>query len=150
LPEDWQEILAMRFREKMLDLQQREDKHDTEGVVWEDDGERPATKADNDDGLSIPASLRRQKPATSATHVSHLPTPSLKERLLADIPALASPQDCLHWGLAMSGFADQLRKEDREELSAALHARQTAILNEITMPPIPHQRRFDGFPLERH
>jgi hypothetical protein len=121
LPEDWQDTLRMRYQELMLDLQNRERKveeHDQDGVIWEEGGERPATKADNDDGLDIPPALRRPKPELT-----------LKERLLADIPALASPQDCLHWGLAMSGFADQLRKEDRDELSAALQARQKALLN---------------------
>jgi hypothetical protein len=108
----------MRYQELMLDLQNRELRHDADGVVWEEDGERPATKADNDDGLDIPPALRRPKPELT-----------LKERLLADIPALASPQDILHWSLAMSGFADQLRKEDRDELSAALQARQKALLN---------------------
>jgi hypothetical protein len=122
----------------MLDLQQREERADADGIVWEDDGEHPATVADNDDGLTIPPVLRRQKPA-----------PSLKERLLADIPHLASAQDCLHWSLAMSNFADQLRKEDREEISVALQARQKALLAETQMPPIPHQRRFDGFPMGR-
>jgi hypothetical protein len=43
-------------------------------VIWDEAGERPATKADNDDGLDIPPALRRGKPV-----------PSLKERLLADI-----------------------------------------------------------------
>jgi hypothetical protein len=169
LPEDWQDILRLRVQERMNDLQRRErehdadaqrhadgwgnfqgdrlikavrchdPKHDPNGVVWEEGGERPATAADNDDGLNIPAALdRRQKLA-----------PSLKERLMADIPALASPQDILHWGLAMSGFAEQLCKEDRDEIGAALQARQTAILSDLSsqVPPIPHQRRFDGFPI---
>ena len=94
------------------------EEHDADGVVWEEDCERPATKADNDDGLEIPPALRRQKPE-----------PSLKERLLADIPTLASPQDILHWSLAMSGFADQLGKEDRDEIAGVLQARQKALLN---------------------
>jgi hypothetical protein len=140
LPEDWQDILRLRVQERMNDLQNRErnPEHDADGVVWDEEGERPATAADNDDGLGIPAALRRQKPA-----------PSLKERLMADIPALASPQDILHWSLAMSGFAEQLRKEDRDEISAALQARQSAILSDLSsqLPPIPHQRRFDGFPI---
>jgi hypothetical protein len=55
LPEDWQDTLRMRFRELMLDLQQRELRYDANGVVvWEEDGERPATPADNDGGLDIP------------------------------------------------------------------------------------------------
>jgi DNA invertase Pin-like site-specific DNA recombinase len=32
-------------------------------VIWDEAGERPATKADNDDGLDIPPALRRGKPA---------------------------------------------------------------------------------------
>ncbi|HWO85005.1 MAG TPA: hypothetical protein VNN75_00775, partial [Stellaceae bacterium] len=56
------------------------------------------------------------------------PEPSLKDRLMADIPNLGSPQDCLHWGLAMSGFADQLRKDDRDEIAGALQARQKLLL----------------------
>jgi hypothetical protein len=47
----------MRYQEHLLDLQNRELKHDADGVVWEEDGERPATKADNDDGLDIPPAL---------------------------------------------------------------------------------------------
>jgi hypothetical protein len=119
LPEDWQETLRMRYSEHMLDLQNREHKpeHDADGVVWEVDGERPATKADNDDGLDIPPALRRLKQE-----------PTLKERLLADIPALASPQDILHWSLAMSRHADALPKPDQDEIGAALQARQKIIL----------------------
>jgi hypothetical protein len=40
-----------------------------------------------------------------------------------------SAQDCLHWSLAMSGFADQLRKEDRDEIAGVLQARQKALLS---------------------
>jgi hypothetical protein len=111
----------MRYQEHMLDLQNLElkvEEHDQDGVIWDEAGERSATKADNDDGLDIPTALRREKPA-----------PTLKERLLADIPNLGSPQDCLHWSLAMSGFADQLRKEDRDEIAGVLQARQKALLN---------------------
>jgi hypothetical protein len=110
----------MRYSEHMLDLQNREHKpeHDADGVVWEEDGERPATKADNDDGLDIPTALRRLKPE-----------PSLKDRLLADIPNLSSAHDCLHWGLAMSDMADRLPKEDRAEIAGVLQARQKALLN---------------------
>jgi hypothetical protein len=45
----------------------------------------------------------------------------------------------------MSGFADQLGKADRDEVSAALQARQKAVLNEHVQPA-PHQRRL--FPIE--
>jgi hypothetical protein len=117
LPEDWQDTLRMRYQEKMLDLQQRELKHDADGVVWEENGERPITAADMvDDGLSLPSTLRRPKPE-----------PSLKDRLLGDIPTLGSTQDCLRWGFAMSTFTESLRKEDRDEVGAALLARQKSL-----------------------
>jgi hypothetical protein len=54
---------------------------------------------------------------------------TLKERLLADIPALGSPHDVLHWSLAMSRSADALPKADQDEIGAALQARQKALLN---------------------
>jgi hypothetical protein len=118
LPEDWQDTLRMRYQEKMLDLQQRELKHDADGVVWEENGERPITAADMvDDGLSLPSTLRRPKLE-----------PSLKDRLLADIPALASPQDILHWSLAMSAYSSGLKPADRDEITAALQSRQKIIL----------------------
>jgi hypothetical protein len=88
----------------------------------------------------------------SAKDINTEPQLSLKEQMLADIPDLASVHDILRWGLSMSAKADQLSKEDREQVSAALQGRQQAILNEMgsQMPPIPHQRRFDGFPLGHH
>src|SRR5262249_46695168 len=88
LPEDWQDVLRLRFQERMLDLQQREIKpeHDADGVVWDEHAERPATAADHGDGLDIPPALdRRPKPELT-----------LKERLLADIPNLGSHRDCTH------------------------------------------------------
>jgi hypothetical protein len=119
LPEDWQDTLRMRFRELMLDLQQREIiPCDADGaVVWEEHGERPATAADVvNDGLDIPPALRRPKPE-----------PTLKERLLADVPALRSSEDILQWSLAMSTVAEGLRPAERDEITAALAARQKII-----------------------
>lgn len=52
LPEDWQDILRMRFRERMLDLQRAEPvsaseaQPDADGVIWEETSERPATAED--------------------------------------------------------------------------------------------------------
>lgn len=73
LPEDWQEILRMRYQERMLDLQNKEitvPVHDKDGVIWDEDGERPATPADRsgyypeipkDDGLDIPPQFDRRR-----------------------------------------------------------------------------------------
>ena len=118
LPEDWQDTLRMRYQERMLDLQNREIEHDANGVVWDADGERPATAADRDDGLDIPPMFDRRPKRE----------PTLKERLLADIPALGSPQDVLHWSLAMSSYSDGLKPADRDEITTALQARQRALL----------------------
>lgn len=71
LPEDWQDVLRLRYQEAMLDLQNKEIKvpvHDKDGVIWDEDGERPATPSDKagfypeipqDDGLDIPPQFRR-------------------------------------------------------------------------------------------
>lgn len=73
LADDWQEILRMRYQERMLDLQHKEISlpvHDKDGVIWEEEGERPATPADRagfypeipkDDGLDIPDYLQRKR-----------------------------------------------------------------------------------------
>jgi hypothetical protein len=130
LPEDWQDILRGRYQEQMLDLHNREAGHDADGVVWEDDGERPATpddrrsgtavrNSDLDDDLDIPVMLDRRPTVTK----------NLKAQLLADIPNLASARDCLHWSLATSNVADRLPKADRDEIADALRAHQKAILN---------------------
>ena len=47
LPVDWVEILRCRFAEKLAALCQH---HDADGVVWEDDGERPAKTDDAPSG----------------------------------------------------------------------------------------------------
>jgi hypothetical protein len=55
LPEDWQDILRLRYQEKMLELRQRAEKgHDADGVVWEEDSERPATAADTAQVIAMP------------------------------------------------------------------------------------------------
>ena len=73
LPEDWQDILRLRYREQMLDLQNKEiavPDHDKDGVIWDEEGERPAMPADRggyypeipkDDGLDIPDYLQRKR-----------------------------------------------------------------------------------------
>jgi ERF superfamily len=114
LPSDWQDTLRLRYQEHLIDLQNRELKHDADGVVWEEDGERPATQADNDDGLDIPAVLDRRPKRE----------PTLKERLLAAVPDLGSVRDCLHYSLEMSKFDGELSKHDRDEIAGALRARQ--------------------------
>jgi hypothetical protein len=83
-------------------------------VVWDTDRERAPTP---DDGLDIPPALDRRPKRE----------PTLKERLLADIPNMGSVQDCTHWSLAMSGFADQLTPGDRDEIAAALRTRQKVL-----------------------
>jgi hypothetical protein len=118
LPEDWQEILRLRYQERMLDLQHREQKHDVDGVVWEDDGERPATAADKEDGLDIPPMLDRRPKLVQ----------SLKQKLLADIPALGTVRDCLHYSLEMSKFDGDLSPADRDEIAGALRARQKVLM----------------------
>ncbi len=69
LPEDWQDVLRLRYQEAMLDLQNKETKpapppiHDKDGVIWDEDGEQPAggfyPEIPKDDGLDIPPYLRR-------------------------------------------------------------------------------------------
>jgi hypothetical protein len=103
-------------------------------VVWEETEERPATAADFDDGLDIPPALDRRPKRE----------PSLKERLLGVILGLSSPRECLTWGLEMDRTAAQLPKAEREEVSAALLQRQTALLNDH-VPPAQHQARL--FPI---
>lgn len=71
LPEDWQDVLRLRYQEAMLDLQNQEIKvpaHDKDGVIWDEEGERPATPADKfypdipkDDDLDIPAAFDRRR-----------------------------------------------------------------------------------------
>lgn len=49
LPEDWQDILRLQYEESIQTMRQQEPvtpRHDTDGVIWEDDGERPMTPAD--------------------------------------------------------------------------------------------------------
>lgn len=165
LPPEWQEILRMRMSEKMLNLQQQvKPGHDQDGVVWEADGERPLTDEEKieafrqslqrvnaamderiargpskvdakDDGLDIPLALDR-RPKRELT---------VKGQLLGDIMHLATARDCLTWGLGMDRVAAGLAKVDREEISTALLARQTALLDEHVRPA-PHQRRL--FPIE--
>jgi hypothetical protein len=73
LPEDWQDTLRMRYQEHMLDLQNREVQHDADGVVWEEDGERPATEADRDDGLDIDRCSKRELPLGQEAGCLHMP-----------------------------------------------------------------------------
>ena len=123
LPNDWQDILRGRYQEHMLDLQNREVQHDADGVGWEEDGERPATAADNDDGLDIPPALDRRPKRE----------PTIKERLLAGIPDLGSVRDVVHYGLQMSKFDGELSAADRDEIAGALRARQKILaLNGVT------------------
>lgn len=55
MPDDWQDILRMRYRERMLDLQRSEPvgsseaQPDADGVIWEETHERPATAEDKAD-----------------------------------------------------------------------------------------------------
>jgi hypothetical protein len=49
MPVDFQDILRLRYQERMLDLRDKESAdaaHDDDGVVWEETGERPATVVD--------------------------------------------------------------------------------------------------------
>jgi hypothetical protein len=55
--------------------------------------------------------------------------PTLKDRLLSDIPTLKSAHDCMRWGFEMFDYADQLPKPDREEITTALMARQRSLMN---------------------
>ena len=64
LPKDWQEIITLRYQERIVELRQGPQKtvegvaHDADGVVWEEDGERPATPEDFSKGADIPASAK--------------------------------------------------------------------------------------------
>jgi hypothetical protein len=66
LPEDWQDILRLRYSERLVELRQHQGKpqHDADGVIWEEDGERPATAADRIDHTpspnGVPAFLSRE------------------------------------------------------------------------------------------
>jgi hypothetical protein len=142
---EWQEIIGMQSAERMMELQQkaraeevlndavrRHAGHDADGVVWD---EAEVRKPTEDDGLTLPAALR----------VAPKREPSVKERLLADIPRLATARDCLAWGLEMDRFAAELPKADRDEISAVLLDRQAQLIREH-VPPAPHQRRL--FPID--
>jgi hypothetical protein len=134
--------------------------HDANGVIWDETEERPATEAETaelqnsmlranaaletrrvlrgappPDDLDIPAALDRR--------VKQEPT--VRERLLAEIPALATARDCLAWGLEMDRLATGLPKAERDQISEALLARQTSLLD-AHVRPSPHQRRL--FPIE--
>jgi hypothetical protein len=75
MPEDWQDILRLRAQEKIVDLQNGErgaaetvnaetGEIFADRVIWEEDGERPATAADVPaDPLAIPDALKRLTPA---------------------------------------------------------------------------------------
>ncbi len=83
---------------------------------------RPAgASATDTDPLDIPPMLDRRKPSTKPKN--------LKDRLLADIPRLGTAQDVLLWSMTMSGVSDMLSKEQRDEVAAAVLARQTQLLN---------------------
>jgi hypothetical protein len=78
LPEDWQKILRLRAQDKIVQLQNEErgvaetvnaetGEIFADQVIWEEDGERPATAADVPEGLvpdplDIPDSLKRLTP----------------------------------------------------------------------------------------
>jgi hypothetical protein len=70
-----------------------------------------------DDLGGIPPFLDRRKPK------------NLKDRLLADIPRLATAQDLLRWSLTMSGVSGKLPKEAQDEIAAAIMVRQMQLLN---------------------
>lgn len=67
LPIDWQDVLRLRYSERLVELRQfppkaepaktAEPAHDADGVIWEENGERPATAADLD---GIPPFLDRR------------------------------------------------------------------------------------------
>jgi hypothetical protein len=82
MPEDWQDILRLRAQEKIVDLQNGErgaaetvnaetGEIFADRVIWEEDGERPATAADVPerlvpDPLDIPEPLKRLTPKQEA------------------------------------------------------------------------------------
>lgn len=57
------------------------------------------------------------------------PEPTLKQRLMSDIPNLKSFQDCTLWGFEMGHYSDQLPKVDQDEITSALMARQRTLMN---------------------
>jgi hypothetical protein len=76
MAEDWQDILRLQYAEKLVELRQFPRKvtastHDTDGVIWEENGERPATAEDaaavrgtsNVVRLGRGTRLRRARPA---------------------------------------------------------------------------------------
>jgi hypothetical protein len=81
LPEDWRDILRLRYQEAMLDLQNKETRTPPEGhkdeVIWSDEDEKAANQNENptrsypeipkDDGLDIPKEFRRQRPPVQQT-----------------------------------------------------------------------------------
>jgi hypothetical protein len=82
LPEDWQDILRLRAQDKIVQLQNEErgvaetvnaetGEIFADQVIWEEDGERPATAADVPEGLvpdplDIPEPLKRLTPKQEA------------------------------------------------------------------------------------
>jgi hypothetical protein len=82
LPEDWQDILRLRAQDKIVQLQNEErgaaetvnaetGEIFSDQVIWEEDGERPATAADVPEGLvpdplDIPEPLKRLTPKQEA------------------------------------------------------------------------------------
>jgi hypothetical protein len=101
--------------------------HKPAGAVVSDvAGERPANAADLDDGLDIPPVRTGDHPAVPERRPKR--EPSLKEKLLAAIPDLGSVRDVLHYGLEMSKFDGELSKADRDEVAAALRARQKVLM----------------------
>ena len=107
--------------------------HDADGVIWDETEVRKPTK---DDGLEIPPVFRR------TTAAAPPPEPSLKDRLIAEIRDLTSPQDILRWSLGMSGkIGDVLTEAERTEIVSALQAHQTVVMA-TQMPPVQHQRQL--------
>jgi hypothetical protein len=102
--------------------------HDEDGVVWDDTEVRKPTK---DDGLDLPAVLRVVKSE-----------PSLKDRLIAEVRELTSPQDILRWSLGMSGkIGDVLTDAERNEIATATAAHHITVMA-TQMPPLQHQRQM--------
>jgi hypothetical protein len=76
-----------------------------------------AATVDETDPFYIPDDLKREKPGT------------VKDRLLSDIPTLATANECLSWGLAMSDTFETLNKKDKELVRVALMAQQAKVMN---------------------
>ena len=57
-------------------------------------------------------------------------TQTIKDRLLADIPALRDARECLQWGLTMSDTFETLSNVDKEVVREALMARQASVMND--------------------